>query len=89
MYFVRDAHAELAGLDLGSPVKAATAPTIGAHTPTKQTGFLLSEGLSSGQIRPAQGTSGTRKVRKLLTTPRQISVFAATLSWRLRRALVH
>ena len=29
MYFVRDAHAELAGLDLGSPVKAATPPTIG------------------------------------------------------------
>ena len=30
MYFVRDAHAELAGLDLGSPVNAATPPTIGA-----------------------------------------------------------
>jgi hypothetical protein len=30
MYFVRSAHAELAGLDLGSPVKATTPPTIGA-----------------------------------------------------------
>ena len=30
MYFVRDAHAELAALDLGSPVKAATPPRIGA-----------------------------------------------------------
>jgi hypothetical protein len=30
MYFVRRAHAELAGLDLGSPVKATTPPTIGA-----------------------------------------------------------
>ena len=29
MYFVRSAHAELAGLDLGSPVKATTSPTIG------------------------------------------------------------
>ncbi len=36
MYFVRDAHAELAGLDLGSPVKAATPPTIGAlHLPSR------------------------------------------------------
>ena len=30
MYFVRNTHAELAGLDLGSPVKATTPPTIGA-----------------------------------------------------------
>ncbi|HEY8854870.1 MAG TPA: hypothetical protein VIN12_06330 [Candidatus Dormibacteraeota bacterium] len=30
MYFVRDAHAELAGIDLGTPVRAATPPRIGA-----------------------------------------------------------
>jgi hypothetical protein len=30
MYFVESAHAELAGIDLGAPVRATTPPTIGA-----------------------------------------------------------
>jgi len=30
MYFVESAHAELAGIDLGTPVRSTTPPTIGA-----------------------------------------------------------
>jgi hypothetical protein len=41
MYFVRSAHAELAGLDLGSPVKATTPPTIGATRLPSKPAFAI------------------------------------------------
>jgi len=60
MYFVRDAHAELAALDLGSPVKAA--PRRGSAQRACQADQPLpSEGLSSGSARP--GEPGAVRVR--------------------------
>ncbi len=41
MYFVRSAHAELPGLDLGSPVKATTPPTIGATRLPSKPAFAI------------------------------------------------
>jgi len=41
MYFVRSAHADLAGLDLGSPVKATTPPMIGTTRLPSKPAFAI------------------------------------------------
>jgi hypothetical protein len=54
MYFVRDAHAELAGLDLGSPVKAAPPPTIGVTRLPSRPAFAVGRAF----FRPDQPSQG-------------------------------
>ena len=54
MYLVRDAHAELAGLDLGSPVKAATPPTIGAMRLPSRPAFAVGRAFFRSD-QPSQG----------------------------------
>jgi hypothetical protein len=53
MYFVRSAHADLAGLDLGSPMKATMPPIIGVTRLPSKPAFAVGR-LSSGLAKPGE-----------------------------------
>ena len=59
MYFVESAHAELAGIDLGTPVRATMSPTIGAMRRAKQTSLCRRKGFLQARLDLSSSASET------------------------------